>query len=230
MIRLLICDDDMLITKKINGLAEAFAKENRLLLDTAVHTECDFDCWDKKEFDIAVVDVEMPGIGGLELAERLRRENDAVLVIILTSYPAYLDDAMKIHVFRYLSKPVDEDRFIKNFKEAVAEYSAKGRIITLLDSTGGAHVVRTEDILTVETTRRGCILNTKRGSFKSGLKPQQIKTQLGDFFVFSHASVLVNLQNVIDFDRTTVTLRKTKAKPFRPTCRRENIPTSKRNF
>lgn len=70
-------------------------------------------------------------MSGLELAVELKKQNPDVLIIVLTSFQRYLDDAMRIHVFRYLSKPVDVNRFNKNLFDAVQEYRTLSKTIIL---------------------------------------------------------------------------------------------------
>lgn len=52
----------------------------------------------KHKYDIAFIDIEMPEMSGLELAVELKKQNPDVLIIVLTSFQRYLDDAMRIHV------------------------------------------------------------------------------------------------------------------------------------
>lgn len=54
----------------------------------------------------------MPGINGLKLSQKLKQNNPDILIMIITAFESYLDDAMEIHVYRYLSKPIDENRFL----------------------------------------------------------------------------------------------------------------------
>lgn len=69
--------------------------------------------------DIVFLDIEMPGLNGINTATELIKRNPSVLIIIVTSHLDYLDDAMKIHVFRYLTKPVEKKRLSRSLADAV---------------------------------------------------------------------------------------------------------------
>lgn len=58
--------------------------------------------------DVVFTDIRMPVMGGLELAETLRRERPGVYVVILTGYEdfQYVRKALQSHVYDYLTKPV----------------------------------------------------------------------------------------------------------------------------
>ena len=60
--------------------------------------------------DIASLDVEMPGRSGIHVGAELMQKNVYVKIIIITSFPDYLDEAMDFHVYRYLSKPKNQVR------------------------------------------------------------------------------------------------------------------------
>lgn len=73
--------------------------------------------------DIVFLDIEMPGLNGINTATELIKRNPSVLIIIVTSHLDYLDDAMKIHVFRYLTKPVEKKRLSRSLADAVKIYA-----------------------------------------------------------------------------------------------------------
>lgn len=212
MINLLICDDNPEITKQVNELVTIFEKKYKINFLIDIKNSGDFILNSNKSYDIAIVDIEMPGISGLRLSEKLKELNSDIIVIVLTSFQNYLDSAMKIHVFRYLSKPIDKNRFYSNLKEAIEEYRLISKIMTL-NHNGEVHLIKTKDILYIENQKYGSIIYTKRGNFYNNIKPKELNKMINqkDCFVFSHNSILVNLQNVIDFNKTTIVLRKNEA-------------------
>ena len=209
MINLLICDDNPKITKQVSELIVIFEKKYKInfLIDIK-HSE-DFVLNNNKSYDIAIVDIEMPGISGLRLSEKLKELNSDIIVIVLTSFQNYLDSAMKIHVFRYLSKPLDKNRFYSNLKEAIEEYRLISKSI-ILKYNDEVHLIKTKDILYIENQKYGSIVYTTRGDFYINIKPKELNRKINQdkYFIFSHNSILVNLQNVIDFNKTTIVLRK----------------------
>jgi DNA-binding NtrC family response regulator len=74
----------------------------------------------KKGFEIALVDLNMPGIGGEEVLETLKREHKFMEVVILTGYGA-IDSAIrctKAGVYGYLEKPCELDTLLNVLREA----------------------------------------------------------------------------------------------------------------
>ena len=63
-----------------------------------------------KKIDIAFLDIEMPGINGIELAKALKKNDPLINVIFVTAYNDYALEAYKIHASGYLSKPVKSEQ------------------------------------------------------------------------------------------------------------------------
>ncbi len=73
----------------------------------------------------------------------LRERYPNILIFIVTSFMEYLDDAMRFHVFRYLSKPIDRQRLFRNLDDALAQYHASSKRLLLkpkMDSTHLCHL------------------------------------------------------------------------------------------
>ena len=103
MLNIAICDDseeDALTAKKI-------VKDTLAGLHTANETVCYSSAEDieKKEFlDILVLDIDMPEVSGLELAEELRRNNVNIIIIFLSNHEEFVFRAIEFQPFRYIRK------------------------------------------------------------------------------------------------------------------------------
>lgn len=82
----------------------------------------------EEKIDIAILDIEMPKISGLEVAKQLRQKD--IMIIFLTAYSnqKYLHEAIRIKVEDYLIKPFDIEEFISVFKRAYKSVIAKEKI------------------------------------------------------------------------------------------------------
>lgn len=209
LIKVLICDDNDTILTQINNLVEGWGKSNKINFCITTKSSGDLVVNSSLSFDIAFIDIEMPGISGLKLAQELQKNNPDIIVIVITSFQNYLDDAMRVHVFRYISKPININRFNSNLMDAVNKYRniSKSIIIDLKDEV---YYVKTKDILYIENLKYGSNIITKYDQFTTNKKPKEWLSIINqpNCFVYSHNSFIVNLQNVIDFNKSSVTLRK----------------------
>ena len=65
---------------------------------------------DRTKFDIAFLDIEMPGLNGIQLAKKLKVNNPTIKIIFVTAYSGYALQAFNIHAHGYITKPVNADK------------------------------------------------------------------------------------------------------------------------
>lgn len=95
-------------TKKVLSNAEFLIYNNPLkaLEDKSIN-----------KVDIAFLDIEMPGMNGIQLAKKLKGINPLIKIIFVTAYDNYALEAYKLHASGYVTKPVSEEKI----KEEIAE-------------------------------------------------------------------------------------------------------------
>lgn len=209
LIRILVCDDDKSIITEISSLISLWGNENKVDFDIVTSESADNVLQLNSTYDIAFIDIEMPGINGLKLSEWVKEKNPDALIFIVTSFQNYLDSAMRIKVFRYLSKPIDKFRFFENLNDAVNEYKNICKTI-VIDKKDNVITVKTKDILYIEGKKHGSIIETKELSIQTSEKLSYWYQKINqpNFFVYSHTSFISNLQNVIGFDKENVVFKK----------------------
>jgi DNA-binding LytR/AlgR family response regulator len=74
-------------------------------------------------YDVVFLDVEMPGLTGIEAARLVRERPKAPAVVFVTAHEEYAVDAFAVEAFDYLLKPVDPDRLAR----VVERLSQRGR-------------------------------------------------------------------------------------------------------
>ncbi|PJO40640.1 transcriptional regulator [Lysinibacillus xylanilyticus] len=62
------------------------------------------------DFQVAFLDVEMPGMNGLEIARLLKEWNKNIFIVFVTAYRDYAVQAFEIHSIDYLLKPISKAR------------------------------------------------------------------------------------------------------------------------
>ncbi len=114
--KLLFIDDEQTFLKYI---------AKRLILEgfsvkTTFSGEEGVDAASKEYFDVAVVDLQMPGIDGIEVQKRLKDIQPDLPCIVLTGHGS-VENALesgKYNAYKFLSKPVDMDTLIETIKAA----------------------------------------------------------------------------------------------------------------
>lgn len=199
-LRIAICDDEKYTVAHIKKLTEDFFASRRI--DIAP-IECFYDGTslldNSADIDLVLLDIDLPDINGVDVAERMMHDNRNVVVMMVTAHMQYLDKAMQCNVFRYISKPLDTDRLRENL---LAAYQTACRCHGSVElRKDDAHVViRKSDIVFIETNNRHTCAHTADDKYDSPLSLSQWTEEL-DFncFVQTHQSYIVNLEYVASY-------------------------------
>lgn len=110
---ILIVDDEMMV---LEDTEEAVKKE---FPDAGVFSAGNYrkalEYAKETKIDVAMLDIEMPGMTGLELARQLKDINPLTNIIFVTAYAEYALEAFGMYASGYLMKPVTEDDIKKAF-------------------------------------------------------------------------------------------------------------------
>lgn len=205
--RILICDDDDLMLEQLKKYIRSFFEYHHLKCPEVVsYSSGEAVLADNGEKDILFLDIEMPGMNGIYVGNELKKKNADMIIFIVTSYSEYLDEAMRFHVFRYLSKPLDKQRFFRNMKDAVDLYHTM-TIKLPIETKQGVHTLPASAITAVEAQGRRVIVHTTLQDFES-IHPMQYWQDLlpKNCFFQTHRSFIINFEHVADFDHTLIHL------------------------
>ncbi len=126
MIRILIADDHELVRRGVRGLLkEAFPD---VVLGEALDAGQTLAAAEKKAWDLVLLDINMPGRGGLEVLQELKRLYPKLPVVMLTTYPEkdYAVRAFKLGASGYVNKESASSEVLAAARKALAG----GRYIT----------------------------------------------------------------------------------------------------
>lgn len=208
--RILFCDDDLGIPAQLRDcLREYFEAKSLPQPEYASYSDGAAllaDCERSPHPDIAFLDVEMPGVSGIQVGAKLQEKYPYMKIFILTSYADYLDDAMRFHVFRYLSKPLDKARLFRNMDDALYQLSIDTRPV-LIETAGESVTRHAHEIVMVETEGRRVLVHTTVGCYESAkpMKHWECLLEIGSFYR-THRGFIVNMRYVRSFSSNLITL------------------------
>ena len=116
-IRIILADDHVLVR---NGIKLMLEKEEEIeVIGEADNGEQAIRQVNDLHPDIAILDIRMPGMSGLEAAARLKDENSTTRAVILSMHDSedYVIQAVQSGAYGYLLKDIDKSEFIKAIKQ-----------------------------------------------------------------------------------------------------------------
>ncbi|MCH5298104.1 MAG: response regulator transcription factor [Ruminococcus sp.] len=194
-----VCDDDL-------NIANLILENVKNLIDKHNDRNITFDYYvfnnpteliqkhNEITFDVVFLDIDMPQVGGFDVAEKLYIHYRDVFIIYVTSYAKYAIDSIKHRVYRFILK--------SNLKEL------EDSIIHLLDDLTLLNVnykfsykddyynIPTKSILYCESIRNNVIIHTENGDYKQKTSIKKMIKHLPKTFARCHTSYIVNLLKI----------------------------------
>lgn len=203
--RILICDDDALMIEQLQKYVRNYFEYNHVKCPEMVcFSDGESLLADKGDKDILFLDIEMPGMNGIFVGNELKKANENIIIFIVTSYSEYLDDAMRFRVFRYLSKPLDKQRFFRNMKDAVDMYNTL-TVKLPIETKQGVYTLSASSVIAVEAQGRKVIVHTTLRDFESVHNMQYWLDLLPrNCFFQTHRSFIINFEHITVFDHSLV--------------------------
>lgn len=205
--RIIICDDNIECTNELNQYINDYFRQNKLPSpEVSIFHSGNALLVDEGEKDIVFLDVEMPDINGIHVGNYLKSQNKDVIIFIVTSFTEYLDDAMRFHVFRYLTKPLDKSRLFRNISDALKKYNTYNTKICI-ETKSENITINATDIIMIESQGRKTIIRTISKDYEViRTMPYWAELLASPCFFHSHRSYLIHFKYVEHFDYTMISL------------------------
>ncbi|SDK91690.1 Response regulator c-di-GMP phosphodiesterase, RpfG family, contains REC and HD-GYP domains [Maridesulfovibrio ferrireducens] len=190
--RILLVDDEpnvlSALKRQLRGVYDVETEEDPTMALLSLNN--------KKPFAAVVSDYRMPKMNGIEFLREVRKRSPETTRIMLTGY-ADLDNAIRAvndgHVFRFLTKPCENEVLLENLKEAVSQYDLVTGKRILLEKTLKGSVELLGEITSLIKPESGARINRVRRYVRYLAKKKGVK----DFWRYDIATMLSQLGTLI---------------------------------
>ncbi len=148
--------------------------------------------------DVVFLDVEMPGLSGVDAAPLVRERREPPAVVFVTAHDRYAVDAFAVEAFDYLVKPVDPERLarvVERLRERTSENALPVEKIPVV-SAGGTELLDFDQVHFVQADGDYSRVHTYDRTYLCTASLGEIEERLGPRFARIHRSHLVNLGKV----------------------------------
>lgn len=204
-----VCEDDPIVLDGISRMCREILQE-----DGVMHEIEGFSSSaellraieiGKKSFDILLLDIEMEGMTGLELAEQLRRADNWVSIIFITGNAKYLAEGYGVQPVHFLLKPPSREKLAKALRTD-RKRNCRPKSVLLQKSS---RILRLSlgDIEYVESANHEILIHQKKEKQIFPMSMTELVSLLPTGqFCRCHNRFLVNLEEVKEFERTFLSL------------------------
>lgn len=206
MIRIAVCDDDREFSARLKLLINKYYFEEKVEFYAAVFNSGMDLLFGKKDYNAVFLDIDMPNIGGFEIAEKLSSD---ILIVFVTAHDELVYSSLKFRPFRFIRKGHLENELpevLADLKKVIFKNNAKKKFI--LQTKSGEAVLNIDDIEYIE------IYGHQIRIIVAGADPLEcygslsvLEKQLSDFnFVRTHKSYLVNCKYIFSIEKNRIIL------------------------
>ncbi len=202
-----ICDDEPAELTRLTAITRGWAAERGVISAVTCFPSAEaflFRYEEDKSFNILLLDIEMGGLNGVELAKEIRRGNGAAQIIFVTGYMEYITDGYEVEALHYLLKPVKEEKLFSVLDRAVLKLGRAEKYMTLYLGDESVRLSLAE-IRYIEVNRNYVTVHGKE-SFTVKTTLHTIEKELDGSFLRVGRSFIVNLKYIRRVTKTEIAL------------------------
>ena len=201
--RIAICDDERSQAEELRALVLAWGKDAGADCAAEIFASAESFLFAREGggvFDILLLDVEMSGMSGLELARRLRADGDHAQLAFITSHFEFVAEGYEVEALNYLVKPVTREKLFAVLSRAAERLAVEPPYVL------AAVKLYESEILYVESFLHELVIHAKGREYRVREPISAFEERLSADFFRVHRSYLVNLKAVRRIGRTSVAL------------------------
>ena len=210
--RILIVDDEAPARARLRRLLAEYAGDY-VVAGEAADGWAALDVCERLEIDLALLDISMPGMDGLEVADRLAELDPPPAVILVTAYTEYALEAFEHRVDDYLVKPVRRERLQAALDRV--RVSTRPQRAALLEAAkprgrrsrlsaryrGGLQIVPVEEVIYLQAEQKYVNLRHDSGHLLLDESLKSLEDELGGQFIRIHRNALVARRAILGLEK-----------------------------
>lgn len=211
MVKIAICDDEeksVLLHEKI--VRECLQVE-RIGCDITTYTQSRnllYDITDDGFYDLILLDIEMPGISGMEIPQQLKGFLPNVRIIFVTSHTEYAIDAFELSIFRYVPKNNLEAKLSAAVVDAAKLIELEAGQEYTIQTANRMEKIPYKDIFYIQRDGKNASIVSSVGTSKVRKSLQQVFDELNTpEFIFIDRGYIVNIIQIMKISDSTAILK-----------------------
>lgn len=199
--RVIIAEDDLSCTRELQRFMDDFGRETGHTFHIT-HYDNGEDLLEnyRPEYDLLLLDVDMPFIDGMTAATQIRRMDPEVVIVFVTNLAQYAIQGYSVSAFDYILKPLNYFSFSQRLNRILRHVRKREGFYITVAVKGGAVKLEAGDIFYVERLGYQLVFHTRTGvhvAVSSASSLQQVEDALaGKGFARCNKGYLVNLAYV----------------------------------
>lgn len=198
MIRLAIVEDETVFIEQLKEFIETYQEESGNKIDIQVFRDGEDIIENyKAEFDIILMDIQMQFMDGMTAAEHIRKIDQEVIIMFITSTTEYAIKGYEVNALDYIVKPVTYFSLSQKLDRAIEHIKRKTEHYISIPVNDGVQKLSVSAIHYIESQSHTMIYYTATEAFHSRGKMQDLEETFEKYGFFrTHKGYLVNMKHV----------------------------------
>lgn len=155
----------------------------------------------KKEYSVVLMDINLPGMNGMECVKKLREIDDTVLVVFVTNLSQFAVDGYEVKAFDFVVKPISYYNFSLKLKRALSHLSSLNNYELIISTKDKKYFININQLIYIEIRNHTIIYHLVNDEIKGSGTLKSLYTNLKKHhFAFCNQCYLVNLAFVKGID------------------------------
>ena len=211
MIKIAICDDEEILLEKNRTIVQEYITKNRIVAEIETYTSGDFmlgDIEDGMQYDLLLLDIEMPHKSGMEIANVVKAFLPECLVIFVTSYLKYAIDSFALSIFRYIPKQELEPRLNQALKDAFNTIMIENEDVYMIMMQTKLIKIPLKEVLYIQKNGKNSIFVMRNKEIKVRKTLAEVYDEMHKKeFVYIDRGCIVNIIHIMQVKNSEVELK-----------------------
>jgi DNA-binding LytR/AlgR family response regulator len=196
--KVVICDDIERDVEQLSEFLLAYDHSFEIIVYNSGEALIDDFLNSDEDADIVFLDIHMPGIDGVETAKMIRRKNEDIRIIFITSSKEYYQQAFEVFASNYILKPLNKDRLYTVLDRVLDEIRKDHSQKISIRYRSSIHNVDCRHILYIESQDKLITFYMSDGSnLQCYSKLDDVENELPEqTFIRCHKSFIVNAAHI----------------------------------
>lgn len=217
MIKIAICEDEPIHRATLENYLNMILKDKNIQYEI-IKFKSGEELIENYEddTDIILLDIIMDKLTGMEVARKIRKFDDKVEIIFVTSLIDYIQEGYEVRAYRYLIKSIEYEELEKHISSCIDRLLESNKNYILITEENEIHKILVDEITHIEITRRDMIIHTVKRKYEIRTTLKKMEKDLSEYNFFRcHKSYLINMNHLQSLRQDSVIVN------------REEVPVSK---
>jgi len=211
--KIAVIEDEPAHSQLLNTYLAAWSDQKKIPVESFLFPSAEsflFAWEEEKDYDLLFVDIQMKAMNGMELAKRIREENEEIAIVFTTGIDDYIEEGYEVEAMYYLRKPMSQEK-ISRCMDKLARRSQNTAYV-LVHGSEESLKLSVRQITYLEAMGHGCLVETcsrlgEKAQYSITESISEMEKLLAPYgFLKCHRSYLCRLAGIRQINKTELLL------------------------